>query len=102
MENCKPTPSPFQSGVKLSLTCTSPEVYATLYRQIVGSILYHTHSRIDMSFVVGLVSWYMKCPHGRHWKESKRIILYIHGTIQFRIHYSTGETSLLVGFTDSD
>ena len=25
MEYCKPAPSPFQSGVKLSATCTSPE-----------------------------------------------------------------------------
>ena len=30
MEDCKPTPSPFQSGVKFSATCTSPEVDATL------------------------------------------------------------------------
>jgi hypothetical protein len=33
MDNCKPTPSPFQSGVKISTTCTSPKVDATLYRQ---------------------------------------------------------------------
>jgi hypothetical protein len=32
MDNCKPTPSPFQSGVKITATCTSPEVDATLYR----------------------------------------------------------------------
>ena len=32
MEDCKPAPSPFQYGVKLSTTCTSPEVDATLYR----------------------------------------------------------------------
>jgi hypothetical protein len=32
MDDRKPTPSPFQSGVKLSATCTSPEVDATLYR----------------------------------------------------------------------
>ena len=32
MEYCKPTPFPFQSRVKLSLTCTSLEVDATLYR----------------------------------------------------------------------
>jgi hypothetical protein len=31
MDDCKPTPSPFQSGVKLTATCTSPEVDATLY-----------------------------------------------------------------------
>jgi hypothetical protein len=32
MGDCKPPPSRFQSGVKLTGTCTSPEVDATLYR----------------------------------------------------------------------
>jgi hypothetical protein len=31
MEDCKPTPSTFQSGVKLVATYTSPKVDATLY-----------------------------------------------------------------------
>jgi hypothetical protein len=31
MDDYKPTPSPFQSRVKLSATCTSSEVDATLY-----------------------------------------------------------------------
>jgi hypothetical protein len=39
MDDCKPTPSPFQYGVKLITTCTSPEVDATLYRQLVGNLL---------------------------------------------------------------
>jgi hypothetical protein len=56
MDDCKPTPSPFQSGVKLSASFTSPEVDATLYRQLVGSLLYLTHTRRDLSFVVDLVS----------------------------------------------
>ena len=102
MEDCKPTPSPFQSGVKLSLTCTSPEVDATLYRRLVGSLLYLTHSCPDISFAVGFVAQYMKHPHERHWKSAKRILRYIHGTIQFQIHYSTGATPLLVGFIDFD
>ena len=102
MEDCKPAPSPFQSGVKLSLTCTSPEVDATLYRQLVGSLLYLTDSRPDISFVVGLVARYMQHPHESHWKATKRILRYIRGTVQFGIHYSTGATLLLVGFTDSD
>jgi hypothetical protein len=102
MEDSKPTPSPFQSGVKLVATCTSPEVDATLYHQLVGSLLYLTHTHPDLSFVVGLVSWYMKTPHEIHWKETKRILQYVRGTIQFKIHYSSGGTPLLVGFTDSD
>ena len=56
MDDYKPTPSPFQSGVKLTATCTSPEVDATLSRQLVGSLLYLTHTHPDLSFVVGLVS----------------------------------------------
>jgi hypothetical protein len=44
----------------------------------------------------------MKTPHEIHWKEAKRILRYVRGTIQFRIHYSSGGTPLLVGFTDSD
>ena len=68
MEDYKPAPSPFQSGVKLSGTCTSPEVDATLYRQLVGSLLYLTHSCPDLSFAVGRVSHYMQTPHESHWK----------------------------------
>ena len=74
-------PSPFQSGVKLFATCTSPEVDATLYRQLAGSLLYLTHSHPDLSFAVGCVSHYMKTPHERHWKYEKIIIRYIRGTI---------------------
>jgi hypothetical protein len=90
MDDCKPSPSPFQSGVKLVATCTSPKVDATLYRQLVGSLLYLTHTCPDLSFVVGLVSRYMQTPHESHWKAAKRIHCYICGTVQFKIHYSSG------------
>eukprot|EP00253_Pinus_taeda_P014897 PITA_14897 len=73
MEDCKPAPSPFQSGFKLSFTCTSPEVDATLYPQLVGKLLYLTHTRPDLSFVVGLIA-----------------------------RFSAEASPLLVGFTDSD
>ena len=66
MEDCKPNPSPFQSGVKLSLTCTSPEVDDTLYRQLAGILLYLTHSHPNISFLVGLVAQYMQHPHESH------------------------------------
>jgi hypothetical protein len=56
MDDCKPTPFPFQSGVNISATCNSLEVDATLYRQLVGSLLYLTHTCPDLYFVVGLVA----------------------------------------------
>ena len=86
MEDCKPSPSPFQSRVKLFATCTSPKLDATLYHQLVGSLLYLAYSHPDLSFAVGHVSHYMQNHHEIHWKEVKRILLYIRGTIQFGIH----------------
>ena len=74
MEYCKPTPSPFQSGVEISATCTSPEVDATLYCQLVGNLLYLTNSYPDLSFAIGRVSRYMQTPHESHWKVEKRIL----------------------------
>eukprot|EP00253_Pinus_taeda_P010754 PITA_10754 len=102
MEDCKPTPSPFQSGVNLLVSCTSPDVDATLYRQLVGKLLYLTHPRPDLSFVVGLVARFMQNPRESHWKAAKRILRYVRGTVQFGIHYSAKAAPLLVGFTDSD
>jgi hypothetical protein len=101
MDDCNPTPSPFQSGVKLTSTRTSPEVDATLYRQLVGSLLYLTRILPNLSFDVGIVSRYMQTPHEIHWKAAKMILHYVCDAIQFEIHYSLGGTPLLVGFIDS-
>eukprot|EP00253_Pinus_taeda_P001810 PITA_01810 len=81
MKDCKPTPSPFKSRAKLSVTCTSPKVDATLYRQLVGKILYLTHTCLDLSFVVGLVARFMQSPHESHWKAAKRILCYVQGYV---------------------
>jgi hypothetical protein len=44
----------------------------------------------------------MQTPDEIHWKATKRILQYVWGTVQFKIHYSLGGTPLLVGFNDSD
>ena len=73
-----------------------------MYCQFVGSLLYFTHTRPDLSFVVGLVARYMQTPHESHWKTTKRILHYVRGIVQFRMHYNSGGTPLLVGFTNLD
>jgi hypothetical protein len=51
----------------------------------------------------------VNCDLSRFWyffpifvTKAKRILRYFRGTVQFGIHYSSGGTPLLVGFTDSD
>eukprot|EP00253_Pinus_taeda_P028940 PITA_28940 len=101
MTNCKPTPTPFLFGVCLEDGGDTPLVYNTLYRQLVGSLLYLTDSRPDHSYVVGAVSRYMQEPHELHWNAAKRILQYVQGSITFRIHYVAGTALNLLGFTNS-
>jgi hypothetical protein len=74
MTDCKSTPTPFLSGVKLEDGGETPLVDNTLYRQLVGSLLYLTHSRTDLSYVVGEVSRFMQETHELHWKSAKCIL----------------------------
>ena len=66
MEDWKPTSYPFHSRVKLSFNCTTPKVDATLYHQLVGKLLYLTHTRPDLSFFVGIVARFIHQPHESH------------------------------------
>ena len=44
MKNCKPSKTPFLSGVKLEEAGSSPMVDSTLYRQMIGCLMYLTHT----------------------------------------------------------
>jgi hypothetical protein len=98
----KSSPTPFLVGFRLEDGQDTPLVDNTLHKQLVGSLLYLTHSRPDLSYVVGAVSRFMKEPHELHWKATKCILRYVHGTITFRIHYATKSALDLIEFTDSD
>jgi hypothetical protein len=62
MVDCDPCDNPFYSGLMLSRTCQTSIIDATLYRQLVDCFSYLTHIRIDFSFVVSMVSWFMQDP----------------------------------------
>ena len=63
-----------EPGAKVSVMDTSNLVDETLYRQIVGSLIYLTTTRPDLSFLVGLVSRFMDKPRQIHWKATNRIL----------------------------
>ena len=59
MAECKASKFPFLSGIKLGVVGDSPLVDSSLYRHLVGSLLYLTHSRPNLASVVGVVERYM-------------------------------------------
>jgi hypothetical protein len=102
MIDCNSTLTPFLSRVRLEDGKDIPLVENTLYKQLVGSLLYLTHSIPNLSYAVIAVSWFMKEPHELHWKVSKCILCYVLGTITFGIYYATDSVLDLIRFTYSD
>jgi hypothetical protein len=102
MTDYKSVLTPLLSGFKLEDGRETPVVENTLYRQLVGSLLYFTYSRPDLSYVVGAVSMFMQELHEINWKDTKHILRYVQGTITFWIHYAIDSTLDLIEFTDFD
>eukprot|EP01018_Ginkgo_biloba_P031551 Gb_16945 [translate_table: standard] len=77
MEDCKPACTPMETGTKLSVQDEGVKIDGTLYRQLVGSLIYLTTTRPDITFVVGIVSRFMAEPKQSHWLAAKRILRYL-------------------------
>ncbi|CAA0835539.1 cysteine-rich RLK (RECEPTOR-like protein kinase) 8, partial [Striga hermonthica] len=55
----------------------------TLYRSMIGSLLYLTASRPDICFSFGLCARYQPTPKESHMKAVKHIIKYVGGTSDY-------------------
>ena len=102
MKDCKPSKTLFVSGVKLEEADSSPMVNNTLYRQLIGCLLYLIHTRPDIYYAVSVASRYMDQPHEIHWKVAKRILNFVQGTRTHGIFYKAKSDLDLIGFTDID
>ena len=81
MENCNSVGSPMEIGLKLVKVFEEKKVDNTLYKQVVGSLMYLKITRPDIMHVVSLISRYMECPGEMHLLAAKRIFQYLQGTI---------------------
>ena len=102
MKDCQPSKTPFLSVVKLEEAGSSPMVNNTLYRQLIGCLLYLTHTRPDIYYAVSVASKYMDQPHEIHWRLSKRIFNFVQGIRTRGIFYKAKSDLDLIGFNDSD
>ncbi|MCO5608647.1 hypothetical protein L7F22_062861 [Adiantum nelumboides] len=75
---------------------------ATMYRRIVGSLIYMTISRQDLSYTVGLVSQFMQLPVKPHLHAKRCILRYVRVTLDYAHFYDAGTKVKVYGCTDSD
>ena len=77
MKYCKKIKTPFFLGVKLEEACSSPLLNNTIYRKLIGCLIYITHTQPDIYYAVNVSSRHVDQPHEIHWKEAKRILNFV-------------------------
>ncbi|GKD72902.1 hypothetical protein Tco_1331184 [Tanacetum coccineum] len=77
-------------------------VDATLYRGMIGSLMYLTASRPDLNYVVCLCARYQTNPTEKHLQAVKRIFQYLNGTINIGLWYSKDTDMSLTAYADAD
>ncbi|XP_073318115.1 secreted RxLR effector protein 161-like [Primulina huaijiensis] len=102
MKDCNVANTSSEFGVKLNKDNEGKKVDDTLYKQIVGSLMYLTSTRPDIMHVVSVISRYMECHIEIHLLVAKRISRYLQGTKEFGLFYKNGEKSDLFGFIEND
>ncbi|KAK2385434.1 putative mitochondrial protein [Trifolium repens] len=96
----KRTPAP--THLKLTKDEQGVGVDQSMYRSMIGSLLYLTASRPDITFAVGVCARYQSEPKVSHLNQVKRILKYVNGTCDYGMMYSHCEDSSLCGYCDAD
>ncbi|CAL9001481.1 unnamed protein product [Prunus brigantina] len=102
LKDCKLVSTPLVATDKLQREDGSEAAEESLYRKIVGSLLYLTTTRQDIMFSASLLARFMHSPSKKHYGAAKRVLRYIQGTIDYGIEYAAGKSALLIGYCDSD
>ena len=102
MQDCKPVLTPMEQNLKLSKFEGGEKVDSTTYRQLIGSLIYLTNTRPDLSYAVSILSRFMQEPRDSHWNAAKRVLRYIQGTKDFGLIYTKTKNIVLGGYSDAD
>ena len=94
--------TPMSSNVKLTIDLLGKSVDSSLYRSMIGSLLYLTASRPDISYSVGVCAKYQTNPKESHMTALKRIIKYVKTTADFGVWYNKDTNDVLTGYSDAD
>jgi hypothetical protein len=77
-------------------------VHPSLYRQLIGSLMFLVNTRPDICFFVNNLSQFQVEPRHEHWIVAKHVLIYICETLNYGLIYTSSSDIQLHGFIDSD
>ncbi|XP_051130237.1 uncharacterized mitochondrial protein AtMg00810-like [Andrographis paniculata] len=87
MKNANPVSTYCIICLKLSKKGEGKLVNPTLFRSLIGNLMYLTATRPDIIYGVSLLSRFMEKTYSNHWEAAKRIPRYVKGSINLGIFY---------------
>jgi hypothetical protein len=102
MLECKPMNTPMETKLKLLVDTSSELIDSTLYRHIIGSLMYLTNTKPDICFAVNTLSQFLVEPRHVHLVVAKHVMRYLKGTLDCGLNYDGDHDFTLSGYTDSD
>ncbi|KAJ9546677.1 hypothetical protein OSB04_019220 [Centaurea solstitialis] len=102
LTSCTPMKTPMAPPLSLDKDSNGKPVDVTLYRGMIGSLLYLTASRPDIMYSTCLCARYQAEPKESHLTDVKRIFRYLKGTPNLGLWYSKDSGFDLTAYSDSD
>ena len=87
MMDCKAITTPMASNLKLLSDASSEIVDATMYHQMIRSLMYLTNMRPDICFAINTLIYFLIDPRHVHLIAAKHILRYLKGTIDYGLKY---------------
>jgi len=69
-----------EQNLKLTYKKDNEFDYENKYKQLVGGLIYLNTTRLDISFIVGILSRFTQNPCEGHWSSAKRVLKCLKGT----------------------
>ncbi|GJW51500.1 retrovirus-related pol polyprotein from transposon TNT 1-94 [Tanacetum coccineum] len=102
MESSDPVDTPIVEKSKLDEDTQGNAVDLTHYRGMVGTLMYLTASRLDLTFAVCMCARYQAKPTEKHLHAVKRIFKYLRGTVNRGLWYPKDSSIALTAYADAD
>ncbi|GJU18083.1 retrovirus-related pol polyprotein from transposon TNT 1-94 [Tanacetum coccineum] len=99
---CDPVDTPMVEKSKLDEDPQGKAIDPTHYRGMVGTLMYLTASRPDLTFVVFMCARYQEKPTEKHLHAVKRIFKYLRGTVNQGLWYPKDSSIALTAYVDAD
>jgi hypothetical protein len=102
MEDYKPTTTPMITNLKKVIALDLELVDPTLYKQLIGSLMYLVNTKPGICFAVNTLSRFMVEPRQEHWVAAKYVLIYLRGTMEYGLRYLREGKVKLQGYTNSN